>query len=77
MTLSTSDICRCIRLLGLNRAVALSCAGLAPPTPLAEEQSLLFFHGDARLQPALLLQLAEDAEKRMIDWKIVRAPPPS
>lgn len=45
---------------------------MAPPTPLAEEQSLLFFHGDARVQPALLAQLAEDAEKRMIDWKIVR-----
>ena len=46
-------------------------AGLAPPTPLAEEQSLLFFHADERVQPALLAHLALDAEKRVIDWKIV------
>ncbi len=46
-------------------------AGLAPPTPLAEEQSLLFFHTDERVQPALVTQLALDAEKRLIDWKIV------
>ncbi len=39
---------------------------------MAEEQALLFFHGDGRVQPALLAQLAEDAERRMIDWKIVR-----
>jgi hypothetical protein len=44
---------------------------LAPPTPLAEEQSLLFFHTDERVQPALVTQLALDAEKRLIDWKIV------
>ena len=31
----------------------------------------MFFQADERVQPALLAQLALDAEKRVIEWKIV------
>ena len=69
-------VAKTVTTAGLQWHDTLLCtrhAGLAPPTPLAEEQALLFFHGDGRVQPALLVQLAQDAERRMIDWKIVRS----
>ena len=47
---------------------------MAPRTPLSGEQALLFFLGDERVQEALLKQMEADAEKRLIDHRIVRPP---
>lgn len=53
-------------------------AGAAPPLPppLSADEGMLYFVADSRVHPVLLSLLAQDAELRLIDHKIVSCPAP-
>ena len=48
-------------------------ADMAPSTPLSGAQVLLVYSADERLQRTMLHLLEQDAEKRLIDHRIVSA----